>query len=334
MTRLLESGEYTSLLDIACGYTPRSISCARAGIDYVGLDVPVVAEELQKYAAEIGLQGTHPVYVGGDATNSASLLRAANMLSGKPLLSSEGLLHYLSADEAEQLIIAVQKTLEAHGGAWVTSDFGLSIDAFSTTNMHDPDAAALYLKTRGEITEEAQIYHNGVAFWNEDRKLAFLESHGMKVEKLPLYHGDERLSMLSAIAEDKREAILSLLKGAALWRMTADPAFAASIQGREQAQHLIVDYRVSGQKLFFMAKGRIDTLSAPILLEIFDKNSQGVASVTIDAMQLEYISSAGLRTLLLMTKKLGEGSVKLVGTSEAVKEIFETTGFDNIILVK
>ena len=334
VSHLLKSGEYQSLLDVGCGYTPRAVDCARAGIDYVGLDVPVVAEKLQRYAEASGMGGGHPVYMGGDATNTSSLLRAARPLAGKLLISSEGLLHYLSADEAEQLIIGIQKTLESHGGAWVTSDFGLSIDSFSIANMRDPAAAALYLKTRSEITEEVQIYHNGVAFWEEERKLAFLEDHGMLVEKLPLYQEGEALQSMHAIAEDKRETMRSLLGAASIWRMTADPAFSNAVQGSRQVDHLIVDYRVSGEKLFFMTKGRVDTLTAPILLEIFDQNSQGIRSVTIDAMQLQYISSAGLRTLLIMVKKLGEGSVRLVGAPDAVKEIFHATGFDQMIIVK
>ncbi len=331
VSRFLSRGNYRSFLDIGCGYTPRSLYCARAGIDYVGLEVPIVAEELQQYALA---NGAGVKYIGGDATNNASLLNAVKTLSGELLISCEGLLHYLSADEAEQLIIGIQKILSSHSGAWITSDFGLSIDDFSISNMHDPEAAALYLENRGKITEEAQIYHNGIAFWDEDRKMAFLESHGLLVERLPLYYGDEELAALDSISDDKREVMLSLLKASTLWKITFDPSFASSIQGTKQMNNLIVDYRVSGERLFFMVRGRIDTLSAPILLELFDKNCNGISSVTIDATQLEYISSAGLRTLLIIVKRLGGGTVKLVGTTEAVKEILASTGFDQIFIVK
>ena len=44
LSRYLHKGGYTNLFDIACGYTPRSIYCAKSDIDYVGVDVPVVAE--------------------------------------------------------------------------------------------------------------------------------------------------------------------------------------------------------------------------------------------------------------------------------------------------
>ena len=50
LSRTLKNDGYKNLLDVACGYTPRSIFCKNNGIAYAGLDVPVVAEELQKFA--------------------------------------------------------------------------------------------------------------------------------------------------------------------------------------------------------------------------------------------------------------------------------------------
>ena len=75
-------------------------------------------------------------------------------------------------------------------------------------------------------------------------------------------------------------------------------------------------------------------ISAPALLGIFENNYDGTASIMVDAGKLEYISSAGLRVMLMAVKKLGEGSVTVINTSEAVKEIFETTGFDQMITVE
>lgn len=80
-----------------------------------------------------------------------------------------------------------------------------------------------------------------------------------------------------------------------------------------------------------MVQGRIDSVSAPVLLSVYDGANQEITSVTIDATKLDYISSAGLRVLLIMAKK---GPVKIIGTSEAVKDIMNATGFDQILIVK
>ena len=59
LSSYLRKEGYKRLLDIACGYTPRAIYCDREGIDYVGIDVPVVAEELQAMIKEMGLGKNH-----------------------------------------------------------------------------------------------------------------------------------------------------------------------------------------------------------------------------------------------------------------------------------
>ena len=101
LSRFMRTEGTAGLLDIACGYTPRGLYCSKEGIAYIGLDVPVVAEELQKMAEGLGIGG---IYMGGDATNAASLTAAADRLKGKLLISCEGLLSYLSADEFEELL--------------------------------------------------------------------------------------------------------------------------------------------------------------------------------------------------------------------------------------
>jgi anti-sigma B factor antagonist len=78
--------------------------------------------------------------------------------------------------------------------------------------------------------------------------------------------------------------------------------------------------------------GRIDTISAPALLEVFETNYDGITGVKVDAEKLEYISSAGLRVLLMAVKKAGQ--VTVINASEAVKDIFETTGFDQMIQLR
>lgn len=78
----------------------------------------------------------------------------------------------------------------------------------------------------------------------------------------------------------------------------------------------------------------MDTISAPALLEVFENNCEGIMRVRIDAEKLEYISSAGLRVLMMAVKKLGQASVTVINASEPVREIFGTTGFDRMIAVE
>ena len=336
LSRYMRREGCKALMDIACGYTPRSLYCDKAGIDYVGVDVPVVAEELLGFASKVGVGTAHPAYVGGDATNAASLLAAADLLGGELLISCEGLTQYLSADEFEQLIGGIREILIQHGGAWVTSDFGVDYEAFATANMASPDAVKLYNAARRQATSASNIYNEGVAYWDAEKKQAFLEAHGMIVEKLPFWAEDVRLNLLEGMPEAWKDNIRRLLKSSSLWRMTVDPNYERKpvIQGAKEVDNLRISYASQDDTLLCAVSGRVDTISAPALLEVFENHYDGISRVRIDAGKLEYISSAGLRVLLMAIKKLGEGSVTVTNASEPVKEIFETTGFDQMIVVE
>ena len=123
------------------------------------------------------------------------------------------------------------------------------------------------------------------------------------------------------------------MKNARVWKLTLDPNYTqkTSVSGAEKIENLTVDYKTIGDVLEMTVSGRIDTISAPAILKVFDECGDGISSVKVKAKELEYISSAGLRTMMIMVKKLGEGSVTVEGASDDVKEIFAVTGFDGII---
>ena len=334
ISRVLENEGYKSVLDIACGYTPRSLYCYKAGIDYVGMEIPVVAEQLQAFAQKKYQDLKHPAYVGGDATNAASLKAAADLLDGELFISSEGLMQYLSADEAEQFIGGIRQVLSEHGGAWYSSDWNVDYQQFSTRNMTSPEGVKYYNETRRQIMKSSNVFNEGVSFLSEDEKQAFLESHGLKVEKLPFYYGDENLAMLRAVAPDKMDAIMDQFKKSSFWKMTLDPSFIAreKIAGAKEVDNLHIDCSAEGSRLICRIAGWIDTISGPALLEALEKNGDGFDELSVDAEKLEYLSSAGLRVFLIASKKFGKVSVH--NASDAVKEIFAASDSDQQISVE
>ena len=334
ISRLLSQGGYRNVLDIACGFTPRSLFCCRAGIDYVGMDVPVVADQLRAFAAKKFPDAKHPVYVGGDATNAASLEAAANLMDGELFITSEGLMGYLSKDEQEQFFGGIRAVLSKHGGAWFSSDFGVDYEQFAARNMPSAEGAALYQAAKKQSMARSDIYNGVFVLKTEDEKQAFLEANGLKVEKLPFFHGDENLAMLQAVLPEKKEAILDQLNRSTFWKMTLDPSASVreKIAGAKMVDNLNIDFAVDGDVLTCRVAGRIDTITAPVLLEVLEENGEGIKEFRLDATKLQYISSAGLRVLLMASKKTGK--VTVTNTSEAVKDIFETTGFDQLMTVE
>lgn len=90
-----------------------------------------------------------------------------------------------------------------------------------------------------------------------------------------------------------------------------------------------------GKKATFQLEGRLDTVTAPDLDKEFNDNVDSFEDVVFDFSQLAYISSAGLRVLLSAQKTMNKkGSMKIVNASEEVKEVFEITGFSDIMTIE
>ena len=91
----------------------------------------------------------------------------------------------------------------------------------------------------------------------------------------------------------------------------------------------------NADKLLVSVEGRIDTVTAKQFEEETVSALGGVTELTLDFTQLNYISSAGLRVLLLLQKNMNkQGSMKVTGVNETVKDIFEVTGFSEILTVE
>ena len=82
-------------------------------------------------------------------------------------------------------------------------------------------------------------------------------------------------------------------------------------------------------------EGRLDTNKAPTLEITINENLDGVTELMLDMNLLTYVSSAGLRVLLSSQKKMNKiGTMKLIGVCEEVMEVFEMTGFVDILNIE
>ena len=88
----------------------------------------------------------------------------------------------------------------------------------------------------------------------------------------------------------------------------------------------------SGNSLIVAIAGRLDTTTAPQLEAELKSSLDGITDLTMDLSTLEYISSAGLRVLLSAQKIMNkQGEMKVAGANETVMEVFEVTGFSDIL---
>jgi anti-sigma B factor antagonist len=86
------------------------------------------------------------------------------------------------------------------------------------------------------------------------------------------------------------------------------------------------------KKLAVEVKGRLDTTTAPELEAALKESMEGIEELTLNFAELEYISSAGLRVLLATQKAMqGKGKMIVTGVNDIVMEVFEVTGFCDIL---
>ena len=81
--------------------------------------------------------------------------------------------------------------------------------------------------------------------------------------------------------------------------------------------------------------GRLDTITAPVLDKTICEDIGDTKNLVLNVKGMEYISSAGLRVLLATQKKMQKiGSMKVINVCEEVMEVFEMTGFADILVIE
>ena len=97
---------------------------------------------------------------------------------------------------------------------------------------------------------------------------------------------------------------------------------------------LNINKTVDGDTLVIALEGRLDTTTAPQLESEVKSSLEGVKELVIDTADLAYISSAGLRVLLSAQKTMNkQGSMVVKNVSEEINEIFDVTGFSDILTI-
>ena len=98
---------------------------------------------------------------------------------------------------------------------------------------------------------------------------------------------------------------------------------------------MTIDIKKNSQETIIEIVGRLDTITAPALDKTINEDIGDTKNLVLDVKGMEYISSAGLRVLLSAQKKMQKiGSLKVMGVCEEVMEVFEMTGFADILVIE
>ncbi len=98
---------------------------------------------------------------------------------------------------------------------------------------------------------------------------------------------------------------------------------------------MTIEKTVNDTELVIALSGRLDTTTSPQLESEINKSISGIKKLTFDFSSLEYLSSAGLRVLLMAQKTMNkQGSMEILNVNDTIAEVFEITGFADILTIR
>ena len=98
---------------------------------------------------------------------------------------------------------------------------------------------------------------------------------------------------------------------------------------------MTIEKKISGEAVTLVVSGRLDTQTAPELETELDTVLPGLKELIFDFANLEYVSSAGLRVILKAQKAMNaQGAMKLTGVNDSIMEVFDITGFLDILTIE
>ena len=332
-----------TIVDLPCGYTPRGIQLAGSGMNYVGLDLPATILEAEPVVLSLIEENNRKnvTYAGVDATNYGSLEKVLKDTEGPFCITTEGLLMYFTESETGVLCDNIRRILEKKGGCWIVADPESALQYVLTARLFFGDeflkmmaSSSQRVKEKAdvEIGKSSLIIHPGAETPESMKKaMEFLAKYGLKAERLTV---SDYMPDLTGQSPETTENLKKAMENCAYWKITVIPDLPTKTE-EYRSREVSVSARLAGDFLSMIFNGRIDTLSAPDVLRAFENIQEGnkIRRIEIDCTGLEYISSAGLRVLLIMHKSAEDG-LTLTGVKENVREILAQTGFESIFTVE
>ena len=327
----LESGK-PNIVDLPSGYSPRGFRMADAGKKYYGFDLPIVIDTMKPAAEKTMTEEQRALaeYHAVDATNYESMKAALGNAKGELCIVTEGLLGYFSESELISLCQAIHRLLSEYGGCWITADSSiLQIYTLTFTAVLKGDAAAFLSQMQGFASNMADVdfQKNSMFLYGNDGARRFLNEQGfnVKTESVERYIPD-----IPGVDADLMGELREAYKVMEIFTMTVEKKTEKVI---DKDLPFAVESSCVDGVFTVSVQGRMDTITAPELLKKFQEAGSGIKEIRVDVSRMAYVSSAGLRVLLMMYKSLEDKSrFKMTGVCKEVHEILETTGFDQFLL--
>lgn len=217
---------YTNVIDLGCGVSPRCLYMADKKINYVGAELKEVVDVLNVYAPNFLNEDKRQYvnFVVADVSNKKEMLNTAKNLNGKVCIVEEGLLMYLSRDQQKAMLKNIREILKKHGGCFVTSDFvaGEIFMSANRTIYGDEDALIIGKSTQKLYEDISEVFFRDTIFKTTEEAIKFIEEAGLKVEMHPVFKNIPDLQSIRDLNGTDIAKIHSMLKQNLLWVITVN----------------------------------------------------------------------------------------------------------------
>ena len=333
MCSLIENSGYRTCVDLPCGYTPKALHLTAKGIQFIGLDLPIVVQEMEPVMHSLTAYPERMAFHPVDATNYDSLDAALEKTAGPLCITTEGMMMYFTESELEAVVNNVCTLLEVHGGAWFTPDPEFMIQFFLTfQSLFGEDWMKMLEAAGNAAMKQSDVANLSNSFiidaadipGSVRRTEAFLAKFGLKAEKLNLAEHMPELSTYRFLTSEQIVRFRKEMGNCYYWVITLDGARKRRNVITEKEQSFAMHYTMENGIFRVSLCGRLDSITAPELLLEWEKEkvATNIEKVIVDFERLTYISSAGVRVLLTMQEKTKCG-VTLIHVSPPVKKLLE-----------
>ncbi len=324
---MFEALKMLSFLDLGCGVTQRGLRFAdRRYIRYYGLDLPPIIDKMSRVMSSVIKEKKLEDRIIYRAVDVTDLKALKSVIRGRePLfIATDGLMMYLTESEMQTVVKNIASLLADYGGVWFTGDPSekmlywniiKSVPGFSEESIKGIVGTELSEKWRKLIFE-----NSFVACKNGDPK-AMLAEYGLNCTAIHPARFVERL--------DIQENIKTAFENSNFFEITAMQRAGTRLSEAQMREFDITFEEEDGALAVFIT-GRLDSLTAPELIEKYnEKCGENIVPTIIDMRGCAYLSSAGIRALLMLYKKnhIIKNGFQMRNIVPEVLEILEVTGF-------
>ena len=327
-----------TVADLPCGFTPRALEFAKSGRKYVGMDLPATINEVEPAIRSLLDEEQKKLanFEGVDVTNYQSLKSAFDKIDGEVCITTEGLMMYLTDSEMDAMCENIKRILAEHGGYWITLDPEISfLYVLIVKAFYGDRTREIMWRSKYRIDDKSDVksVENSITISlrgdvqeNMRNAIEYIASKGFKLERLPYADHVPEFRSLDNVDPEIAAHIKEGFKDVCIWKISVDESVEVDISDAVE-ESFNADASIDGDRIDMVLSGNLDTLSAPKLLANYEKIKENniVHSVFIDCSKLQFVSSAGLRVLLIMQNDC-EGGIIMESCNETVIEVLSDTG--------